>query len=507
MDTLEAVIQTLTSDEVRRFKILSNRFKADEEKKLLVLFDSIRSEKYAGREEHLLLDLYGITNAKTKNRYYRLRNKLLDNLEKSLVFYHFKYKDSIHAYYDIQLAIMFKERGNLELSKYFLRKGEKKALLLDQFNILEIVYGEFVQLAFTNIDIEIKQILEKRKKNLKKLEIHRHNTEAIAIIKQELKRSKIKGTKGSVLELLEMIKKDIEKSADIFHSPDGKILLFQTVSTILHSKGAWPQLVEYLFETIRHFEENELFNQDNHTSRLLMRLRLIISLYNSYRLNEAAEQLSVFEREMKMFNKQNFNTYLFNYYNIRIYNLKLLGKSVETRKAIDEALSIPEIRNNPANRDIILISLAGQQFNEGDFSGALQTIRDIQDSKGYAEFDPSLRCYLDLFKMVNQFEVSDFGDALENYKKFRKRFRKLLKTAEHQKAARFGSLLARMIEAGISGKRVSLRAAVRGFEEKFTESLPHENEIVNPLMFLKSKLERRPYHKIFLDEVRKREST
>lgn len=504
MDILEAVIQSLTSDEVRRFKILSNRFKADEEKKLLILFDAIRSEKYVGKEDQLLLELYSDTDPKTKNRYYRLRNKLLDNLEKSLVFYHFKYKDSIHAYYDIQLAVMFKERGNLELSRYFLKKGEKKALALDQFNILEIIYGEYVQLAFSNIDIDIKQILEKRKENLRKLEIHRHNTEAIALIKQELKRSKIKGTKGSVLDLLETIKKDIEETADIFHSTDAKILLFQTVSTILHSKAAWPQLVEYLFETIREFEDQELFNKDNHSARLLMRLRLIISLYNSYRLNEAVEQLAIFEKEMKMFSKQNYHTYIFNYYNIKIYNLKLLGATSQTTSVIKEALSIPEIRNNSSNRDVILISLAGQQFNEGKWPEALETIKEIQDSKGYSEFSSSLRCYLDLFKMVNQYENKEYDRALDSYKGLKKRFRKLLKTEEHQKAARFGELLARMSDAAITGKRVSLRAAVRGFEEKFTESLPHESEIINPLMYLRSKLEQRPYEKIFLEEVQKR---
>ncbi|MEM6803209.1 MAG: hypothetical protein AAF696_17515, partial [Bacteroidota bacterium] len=111
MDILERIIESLTSDEVRRFKILSNRFKADEKKKLLVLFDAIRSGDFEDTEEHVITQFYGSTESKAKNSYYRLRNKLLSNLEKSLLFYHFNYKNSIESYSNIQLYILMRDRG------------------------------------------------------------------------------------------------------------------------------------------------------------------------------------------------------------------------------------------------------------------------------------------------------------------------------------------------------------------------------------------------------------
>jgi hypothetical protein len=89
LDVLEKVIFSLTSDEVRRFKILSNRFKSEDEKKLIVLFDTIRSEKFIDEEQEIVKSLYQTNDAQTRNRYYRLRNKLLENIEKSLVFLSF----------------------------------------------------------------------------------------------------------------------------------------------------------------------------------------------------------------------------------------------------------------------------------------------------------------------------------------------------------------------------------------------------------------------------------
>jgi len=86
VDILEQVITNLTSDEVRRFKILSNRFKADEEKKLLVLFDAVRNGNYEEIEEEVITQFYGDLSHNSKNNYYRLRNKLLSNLEKAFYF-------------------------------------------------------------------------------------------------------------------------------------------------------------------------------------------------------------------------------------------------------------------------------------------------------------------------------------------------------------------------------------------------------------------------------------
>ena len=126
MDILEQIIENLTSDEVRRFKILSNRFKADEEKKLIVLFDAIRAGNYGAIEEEMVIQFYGDMSHNSKNNYYRLRNKLLNNLEKSLLFYHFNYKNTLEAYSTLQLSMLLEERGLYKETYYYLKKAERK---------------------------------------------------------------------------------------------------------------------------------------------------------------------------------------------------------------------------------------------------------------------------------------------------------------------------------------------------------------------------------------------
>ena len=502
LDVLESVIFSLTSDEVRRFKILSNRFKADDEKKLILLFDGIRSEKFLGNETLLLEELYGENNAQTRNRYYRLRNKLLENIEKSLVFYHFKYKDSIHAYYDIQLSIMFRERGHYRLSLYFLKKGEKKAKELDKFIIMEQIYEEYTQLALLDIEIDIESILEERQLNLDKIKIHRRNSQAIAIITQQLKKSNFSRGKASVLELLTKTKKRIERSADIFNSPEGKIQLFRTVSALLLQKEAFPQLVEYLRQTIHEFETEGLFNNDNHATRLLMRIWLANALYKVFKFKECLDELDVMEQEMKMFGRQNYFAYLFNFYSTKINVLKCLGKIDEAAALTQEALGKKEVTGQSINEVYLLRSLADQHFSNKQFTEALKVLSDIKTKDGFLHLDLAVQMYVDIFALILHFEAGNFTEIEQEMKALRKAYKSVLKEESQEKTERFLELLLRMSTAELEGKRVSIRSAYRQLEPLFEGNAGHgDNEIVMYGLYILSKVEKRGYYEIFVERM------
>jgi hypothetical protein len=506
LDIVESVIFSLTSDEVRRFKILSNRFKADDEKKLIILFDAIRSEKYADDDTVLVAELYGVNNPKTRNTYYRLRNKLVDNIEKSLVFYHFKYKDSIHAYYDIQLSIMFRERGNYKMALYFLKKAEKKAKALDQFNILEQIYEEYTRLAIKDIEIDIAGKLEERKENQNKVEILRKNTEAIALITQTLKSSNFSRNKASVIDLLNQTRESVEASAEIFNSSEGKVQIFRTVSALLLQKEAYGQLVEYLDETILDFETNKLFSNDTHATRLLMRIWLIISLFKVYRLERAATELVTLEKEMKMYSKQNYSTYLFNYYNIKINLLKAQGKLPEAAKLIREALAQKELRNRGDSHIFLLRSMADHQFNSQRYQDAVGTLARLKAESSYKKMDEEIRLFVEIFEMITHFEAGDTAHIQNNFKLFKRSFRQTLKSEEHAGTRKFIDILVRMNTSQAEDKNLSLKTALKSYKSLVSESEYGDNQIVMYDLYLQARLEERPYYELFLENIQAKTS-
>jgi|GEM_PF-3070101 len=504
MDILESIIEHLTSDEVRRFKILSNRFKADEEKKLLVLFDAIRGGGYKEVEADVITQLYGNTLAKSKNNYYRLRNKLLSNLEKSLLFYHFNYKNSIESFSNVQLSMLLKERGLYKEAAHYLKKAEKTAISYDQFSLLEVIYDEYVRLAVKH-PVDIEAIIERRKENLQKLNLLRQTTEVLGIITQQLKKRNFARSKRSesVIEVLQGIQQGLEEHQHLFKSPSGQIMIFKTVTSILIQKEAYLELANYLAKTIDDFERENLFNVDTHDIRLQMRTWRINSLQKLLQISEVETDLKKMEKELCMYNRQKYNEYAFYFYMGKINTLILSNKLPEAYTCMQEALQQKEVISNDTNRLYLFVTLAELHFSLQNFEAALEVIAKVQSDSHIKSFDESYRFYIAIFSLICRFEYGDHKGVEQEAKKFRKKFRQLLKDEFFAKAERFMSIFLRMNKAQIEGRKVFLKAAYRNFVTEFPQiSLP-DNEIIMYDVYLKSKIEQTSYFSLFHKEVMK----
>lgn len=503
MDILERIIEHLTSDEVRRFKILSNRFKADEEKKILILFDAIRNPGFKEVEEQVILQLYGASNPKTKNSYYRLRNKLLANLEKSLLFYHSNYKNSIESLNIVQLAILYRERGLYREAYHNLKKAEKVAAKQDQFNILEVIYDEMVKLV-VHFDLDIEKVIEKRKANQKKIDLLRANSEVLGIVTQQLRRRNYSRSNRStsVIESLEQIREQLEEHQDIFKSPSGKIMIMKTVLSSLIQKSAYLEIAEYTRKIFHQFEEEGIFKQETHNVRLMLRIWRINSLQKLLRLTEAQPEIEAFREDLLRYKKQNFNEFAYYYYAPKVINLKLMGKLKEAEKTLKEALENTAIFQLDTHELFLLINLTDQYFSQQKFDKALQTIKTILQHPHVSKLDEELRLYIHIFQIVNWYEAGMYTQAKNGFRSIKKSFKKLLKEEFYAKARRFLDIIIRMNTAAQEGKRVFLKAALKQFTENFPPSEIGSNEIIRYETYLESKVtEDKGYYELFCEEV------
>ncbi len=490
MDLLERIIEHLTSDEVRRFKILSNRFKADEEKKLLILFDAIRAGNFKESEEDIVRQMYGTSDPKTKNTYYRLRNKLLSNLEKSLLFYHYNYKNSIESLSLLQLAMLYQERGLYRESYYSLKRAEKVALDQDQFQIMEVIYAEMVKLAIHH-EVDIEQVIERRRENQRKIEFLRANSEVLGVLTQELMRRNFSRSKSSsqVIETLEQVQTQLEEHAHLFHSASGRIMILRTVVSILIQKSAWAELAAYCKRMFDEFEQQNLFTADTHPIRLMLRIWRINALHKMLLLQDAEPVIEALGKELKAFKKQNYNEYAFHYFSAKVFNLKHKGHIAEAATWLQEALDQPDILLQPTYEAYLLISLADQLFCQQQYQPALQALQQLDQHPGFQLMAEEIQFFVAVFKIVNLFCLADHAETELQVKELRKQHKKLLKDEFYAKADRFLDLLSRMNAAGAEGKRMQLRAAYEGFLRDFPPSEIGGNEIIIYELFLQSRLD------------------
>lgn len=505
MDILERIIENLTSDEVRRFKILSNRFKADEEKKLIVLFDAIRNGGFKDIEDEVVEQLYEVNTPKTKNSYYRLRNKLLSNLEKSLLFYHFNYKNTLESHSHIQLSILLKERGLYKEAFHYLKKAEKVAKKHDQFSVVEVIYDEMVQLAARDINIDIDKVIANRQENLRKMEIQRSTNEILGMVAQKANRLNVaRGKKGeSLIDLLEQIKDKLEAYKDIYHSPSGRIAVARTVCAILLRRGVYDELETYIATTFQEFEEAKLFDRNTHSFRLLMRIWWINALRKLLRLSEESQQIKMLLKDLKMYGKQNYNEYAIYYYTSKINNEKLLGNLKEASAALKEALQNKAVVQNDLNELYLLISQADQYFNEQKFIQALESLKQIMSHSRFEDLDEEARFYLSVFELVVGHEAEKFTFTASRYKALRKKFRKLLSDSEYAKAYKFATILMRLNTAALEKKAISLQSTYHSFISTYPKSEVADNQIIMYEIYLNAKLNNDSYYNAFLREINK----
>lgn len=505
MDILEQVITNLTSDEVRRFKILSNRFKADEEKKILVLFDAIRLGGYEAVEDEMITQLYGDLSANSKNSYYRLRNKLLSNLEKSLLFYHFNYKNTIEAHSNLQLAMLLEERGLYKETHYYLKKAEKVAIKNDQFNLLEVIYDEMIRLASKDIEIEVDTILKNRKENFEKLKVIRMTSEVLGVISQQLKKRNFSKTKRneSVLELLEETRTQLETHKEIFHSGTGKILIFKTVSTILQQKSAYAELEQYVKDSFADFETHKIFNKDNHSTRILMRIWRINSLWMLMRTEEAKTEIDALEQDLQLHNRKAFNEYGLYYYSAKSNNQKMRGRLDDAGQTLMEALGLKEITQSGINELILLISQSEQLFCQGLFTLAYDVVQKIRRHPKYDKLGEEVRFYVQVFELVLCLESRNYGLVESLYAKLKSSFRSMMKDENYDKAVKFVEIVLKISEAQSQQKRLNLDSHYKKFIADYPPSDISSNQIIMYELYLQAKAENHSYYKLFCQYVQK----
>src|SRR6185436_16329204 len=139
----------MNKEQIRYFKLYASRFTSDVRKDL-TLFDYIRKSDDKYDDEKIFKKLYDGTE---KNPFYRLKNRLMLDINKSLTIQHFDDEETIHVFHLLALVRFYMNKNSVEAAHYFLRKAESKARSIENFELLDVIYGDFIRLSHEKISI------------------------------------------------------------------------------------------------------------------------------------------------------------------------------------------------------------------------------------------------------------------------------------------------------------------------------------------------------------------
>lgn len=460
MDTLNQIINGLNKEELRFFRIYAGRVTNTQPRKDIELFDMIRQLGSSFTDEAACDRLYPGGN---KNPYYRLKNRLITDLCKSLTVQHFDEDDLIHAQNLLNLARFFHYRNSYELSNHFLKKAEKKALCLEQFELLDIIYSEYIRLSHETVSIDPETYMVKRRENAVKLKELRAIDDILATVKYKLKVSQnFDPGKNPVMDMLQETVDGLTETDRIKESPVLRFRIYQAVSQILLQQHDYQNLEDYLLKTYQEFTNENLFGRSNHQTKLQMLTYLVNSLFKNGKGGLSlsyAEQLHV---AMKEFDKLHYDRFHFFYYNALIFNYS----ESDPEKAISLLI---ELQNTDRMKQatfyvlFVYLNLSVLYYKVKDYRASIRHLNKLFLHDSYKNADPSLKFSITIAEMQIRMELDDSDFLSYRLDQVRKDHSSELKASQNQRSKAVLDLIEDIALKGQSPKTSEFSKRIKAF--------------------------------------------
>lgn len=433
MEILNNIIAVMNKEEVRNFKLWIHSTNSHDARKDVLLFDYIRKSGDKYDEDSIFKKLYSESD---KNSFYRLKNRLQEDLGYNLALLHFGKHEANNLFLFLSLYNIFVSRNEAGLALYFLKKAEKRALQTENFEMLDMIYAGFVKLSADLPAINPELYIEKRKENAIKLNKIRETDQTLAAVTYRLKLSQNYGKRDvGLLKLLDTTIKQFAKDEAIRSSKSFQLRVFRAVSQILIQNHNFVELEKFSLATYQKFISEKWFDKTNHETKLQMLVYIINSTFKNKKFSESLDYAETLGEEMSAYNNQYYEKYLFFYYNSLVINYAQidLGRGL---KALDEMEREIKSMKNSYYEFFIHWNKATLLFYQNKFNEGIRNLTRLYVNNHYKKADISLKLKIGVAECIMQYESGDTETALKRVEQVKKQFKELLQ-ADDFKRERF----------------------------------------------------------------------
>lgn len=444
MDTLEQLIQDMTKAEVRHFKLFARRGHDREDRKDLLLYEWIRNgEEQSVKESEWIKQHYGLNG---KNAFYRLRNRLLEEVNKSIWLQHFEKDTQTSAYYYFSLARLHINKERLEPALHSLKRAEKMGRSQEMFELLDLVYSFYIELAPDHPFINPEKYITLRKDNRKKIETINRFDDLLAMVTYRLRTAQNWSVKDRhLLDLLQETVDEFDSDEEFTKSPKLRIKMFDAITKILLQELRYEALESYLSKVYKEFSKDNIFNKNTHGLKVRMLAYLVNTYFCIQKHTESLAWAELLQEALYAYDRQQYEAYAFFYYNALVLNYSVLdpGKAIEV---LLELKRRPELTPNAFNRIFISLNLAVNYYNLGDFSKALRSLIDLYLYDEYINADRGLKLRLEIFELILRYRMEAYEILEKRFGQLKKDYHDLLGNSGFKRDSEFMGILYRLLK-------------------------------------------------------------
>jgi hypothetical protein len=485
MTILDEIIKGMNKEQVRFYKLFASRTNKDADRKDIALFDYIRKNGENKTENRIFNRLYN--NEEEKNSYYRLKNRLLQDLLKSLSVQHFSDDDAIYVMHLLALARFFFTKNELPIAKYLLKKAETKALQIEAYELLDIIYTDYIKLSHELVSINPEKYIEKRKSNQTNIKLVREIDDILAAVSYRLKITQnFSLNKNPILDVLEKTVDDFTQDKELKQSAKLRFKIYDAVSQVLLQRRDYKTMEDYLLKTYAAFENEKLFNKESHNTKLQMLTYIVNTLFKNNKLKESLSYAEKLKQSIDEFHQMLYDKYIFFYYNSLVINYSKLNPS-KAISILEDLKDNEKIKSSSYYQLFVYLNLAVLYFDKHEYKTSIRNLVKLYLLDGYKETDISLRLKIAIAELIIRYELGDEDVLKSKIEQVRKDFGGLIHQSDYRADLDLLVILEQMIQDTRRKLRGRIIASVSAFMKTTTVSNHEDTEIINYSAWLKEK--------------------
>ena len=412
-NALDTIVQSLSKEEVRFFKLFLNRTD-NKNRKDVDLFDYMKKKKGDFTTKDVLKKLE--TNP---NNYYQIKNRLYHELNNSMVWQHIWKDNQSKSFSFVLLSRVYKNKGELELAFHYLKKAENEAIDSELHEVLSIIYSEIIKISHEILSIDVDYYIELKINNIKILSEIDEMDLLLAKIMYDIRTKQNFGKSDiSLVKLIKTKYGKISKEKNLVNSARFRIRLFKMYSRLLLQERDYQSLEKFLIESNNEFGKDKLFNRSNHNEKLTLLTYLTNCLYKTKKYKQSlkySEQLLI---SMKEYDSFLYDKYLFYYYNMLVLNYAKTDK----KKALDylnKASKSEAIKRLPSYNAFIYLNRSLIYYYEDNYKESQKNIARLIMQEDFLLLDKSFQLKILVTELMIRMMLSNknLNDKITSIKK------------------------------------------------------------------------------------------
>jgi hypothetical protein len=495
MDKLQKLINTLSEEDKREFRMFINRQKSKKQRKDLDLFELINNQVPA---KSIQEKLYASPN---KVAYHTLRKRLLKHLTDFIVLKQIDSDTTATSSIAGQVSLanyLFKNQSD-EFGWRTLRKAEQIAIDNEHYELLNNIYHLQIDCCDSEFAPDINDIYTKWQANKELVNENEKVNIAYNFIKKEINQVILEGKDKNVNQLIDDLLVKYKLNDIVFKRPEILYKVLDLTRKVKFSKKDFYSFEPYVIELYGELSKHG-FSKKNHYYKINILYMIAHSLYRNRKFEQSNTYLDQMLKGMTDYNKGYYQQFYPKYIMLKAANFTYLDQNEKSIALLND-ISDKELKKMTTVEQFnIKINLTVFYFNQEEYKKANHILQTLNHSDNWFEKKMGIEWVLkkNLIEIILQFELGNIDIVLNRIRSFEMNFSDLFNHPLYKRVSLFIRTIKLIIDTpGIMQSKVFINEVKSTLVRQDSEK--EDLQAMAFYAWLKAKMMNLNYYKVLLD--------